>query len=99
MDYVKNGMIIVLVLFAIAIVSLISWIFLHETNPIIDALLPVISIGSIMLAFLIGFLGFLIDIITAKNDISWKLLWGVVILFGVLGWVVYLVFGRKERKN
>jgi len=100
MDYFKMGIEIFMILLAIEIISSVLWFFLYGYNPSIAGLILEIGMGSMVLGILTLFLIFLMDIITAKNDISWKLLWGIVVIFIVgLGWIFYLMIGRKERKE
>ena len=40
------------------------------------------------------------EIVTAKNDGSWKVLWALIVVFlGAIGFVLYLAVARKERKQ
>lgn len=48
---------------------------------------------------IIAFFWALINILTAKNDTNWKILWVLLCLFlGIIGVIIYLCIGRKERK-
>ena len=38
------------------------------------------------------------DLITAKNDGQWKIIWGIIIfVFSIIGLTAYMLKGRKER--
>ena len=42
----------------------------------------------------------IIDIVQAKNEAMWKVLWVVVSLFlGIIGVAIYYFVGRKSRKQ
>ena len=57
------------------------------------------SLFIIAIAGFIAFIWALIDIIKAKNETNWKLLWVVICLFlGVIGVIIYYFVGRKDRK-
>ncbi len=53
---------------------------------------------AISLANFIAFLSAAIDILNSRNKDEWKGLWLLVIFFlGLIGVVLYLLIGRKER--
>ncbi len=58
-------------------------------------------VGMVLLFAFVSILGFfwaLMDILRAKNDTNWKLLWALVVLMlGLLGVMIYSSIGRKER--
>ncbi len=51
-----------------------------------------------ILASLIALIWGLIDILKAKNDTTWKILWVIVCLFlGIFGVIIYFFVGRKQK--
>jgi len=63
-------------------------------------LLIFLFIGAFSLISFIIWIWGLVDVLTAKNESNWKILWGAVIFFlGILGVILYALIARKERKN
>jgi cytochrome bd-type quinol oxidase subunit 2 len=58
-----------------------------------------VFIFVLVLVSIIVFIWALIDILRAKNENNWKILWVVVCLFlGIIGAIIYLFVGRKQKK-
>jgi hypothetical protein len=68
-------------------------------GAILGAGLLIIAIAAILgLVSFVLWIWFIIEIIKAKNDSGWKILWGAAITFlGLLGIAVYYFIGRKDR--
>ena len=58
---------------------------------IIGIILGIISI--------VAFIWALLDILKSDKETSWKILWVIVCLFGILGVIIYLLVGRKGKNN
>ena len=57
-----------------------------------------ILVGLVGLVLSIVWFWTLIKILTAKNDSSWKVLWGLVVFFGnIIGVIIYFIVAHKER--
>jgi len=70
---------------------------LKAGSPLINSL-PLLGFLIIGLAQVLLQLYAIALIITAKNEKSWKMMWGVVtILFGIIGVTAYYAVGNKER--
>jgi hypothetical protein len=55
--------------------------------------------GLVAILSLVAFIWALIDILKAKNDPGWKILWVIVCFFlGVIGVILYYFIGRKNKK-
>lgn len=68
---------------------------LEQSNEIQSTVQTVLIV---MVVNLIASVLALIDIVRAKNDTKWKLLWGIISLFlGVIGAAIYLFVGRKQK--
>ncbi|HZX34421.1 MAG TPA: PLDc N-terminal domain-containing protein [archaeon] len=62
------------------------------------AIIPIILL--LALVNLAAFVAALIEILRAKNDSGWKILWGAVCFFlGLLGIVLYMLIGRKDLQG
>jgi len=60
-----------------------------------------VLIGAILLFVLVSFIAFIwaiIDILKAKNETNWKILWVIICLFlGLIGVIIYYFVGRKQK--
>ena len=62
------------------------------------AIIPIILL--LALVNLAAFVAALIEILRAKNDSGWKILWAAVSFFlGLLGIVLYMLIGRKDLQG
>jgi len=93
-DYFEFGKKIAIVLAVIGLICLLLAILLSDTSESIQEWFPILGYASFVLASISLILGALIDVFTAKNDTSWKILWGAIILvLYLIGWFLYLVSG------
>ena len=54
----------------------------------------------LMIASIIAFIWALIDILKTKNKEDWKIMWVLVtFFFGIIGVILYLIIGRKQRRK
>ncbi len=74
----------------------------NSTSEAIKSLAPALAMLLIVLGALLFAaceLVLLYEIVTAKNDAKWKLLWALLVIFvGGIGFLAYLFIGRKERR-
>ena len=57
-------------------------------------------VGIIALASVVAVLWALYNILTAKNETNWKILWALVVFFlGIIGVIAYVLIGKKERQG
>jgi len=93
-DYFEFGKKIAIVLAVIGLVCLLLAILLSDTSESIQEWFPILGYASFVLASISLILGALIDVISAKNDTSWKIQWGAIIfVLYLIGWFLYLVSG------
>ena len=93
-DYFEFGKKIAIVLAVIGLVFLLLAILLSDTSELLQEWFPILGYASFVLASISLILGALIDVFTAKNDTSWKILWGAIIfVLYLIGWFLYLVSG------
>ena len=91
-DYFEFGKKIAIVLAVIGLVFLLLAILLSDTSESIQEWFPILGYTSFVLASISLILGALIDVISAKNDTSWKILWGAIIfVLYLIGWFLYLI--------
>jgi uncharacterized membrane protein HdeD (DUF308 family) len=71
----------------------------------VSALKSLIPVAAMLLIILFGLLLFaawivsLAEILSSKNSDNWKLMWAMVALaLGIAGTLLYLYYGRKQRK-
>ncbi len=99
---VKGGFIcLVLAVLSIVFVVIVP-VFLGDSVSVLYEIIPVIAMLLVMLSGLlvtIAWIFGLYEILTAKNDSNWKLIWAVVVfILGIIGLAIYMSIARKELK-
>jgi hypothetical protein len=110
--YSKMGWLI-LACFSLGFMLAIAYIFLPlivgqpngNGNSFIYTIMAFMAMASMILIILAGFFTGLVPLLaiievgTSKNEISFKLIWGIVLfVLGIFGFAAYYFIGRKELK-
>lgn len=70
----------------------------QQTQSFLFGFMQIILIFAVI--SLIAFIWVLIDIAKASNDNTWKAIWiGICLFLGIIGAVIYIVVGRKQKKT